>query len=124
MLHGFPLGLQQGSRAQRVIQNSEFPCSLGRLREVKPQKLLVEERLRFTGQAPPPGLLERYPNWQNAYEEEGMPEQDETTLRPADNQSTIDDIVSCTAGDAIFASGQRLPALLVVLCGELAVVNV
>jgi hypothetical protein len=79
----------------------------------------MEERLRFTGENPPPSLWHRFPNWQNAYEEEGLPGQDETTLRPADNQQTIDDDVSVTAGDAMFASGQSAPALLGVLCSEL-----
>ena len=79
----------------------------------------MEERFRFTGENPPPGLWARFPNWQNAYEEEGSPGQDETTLRPADNQQTIDDDVSFTAGDAIFANGQPAPALLGLLCGEL-----
>jgi hypothetical protein len=84
----------------------------------------MEERFRFTGQSPPPNLLGRFPNWQNAYDEEGMPDQDESTIRPADNQCTIDDEVSCTAGDAILASGQKLPALLEVQGGELWTVYV
>jgi hypothetical protein len=79
----------------------------------------MEERFRFTGENPPLRLWHRFPNWQNAYEEEGMPGQDESTLRPADNQQTIDDDVSFTAGDAMLASGQSAPALLWVLCGEL-----
>jgi len=79
----------------------------------------VEERLRFTGENPPVGLWPRFPNWQNAYEEEGFPDQDETTLRPADNQETIDDDVSFTAGDAVLANGQIVPAMLGVLSCEL-----
>jgi hypothetical protein len=79
----------------------------------------MEERFRFTGENPPPSLWARFPNWQNAYEEEGLPGQDETTLRPADNQQTIDDDVSFTAGDVIFANGQPARALLGLLCGEL-----
>ncbi len=84
----------------------------------------MAERFRFTGESPPPSLLDRFPNWQNAYDEEGMPGQDESTLRPADNQSTIDDEISCTAADAILADGRKLPALLEVLCGEAWVVYV
>jgi hypothetical protein len=78
----------------------------------------VEERLRFTGENPPPGLWVRFPNWQNAYEEEGLPGQDETTLRPSDNQETIDDDVTFTAADAVFADGRTVPALLGVLAGD------
>jgi hypothetical protein len=83
----------------------------------------MEERFRFTGQRPPPGLLGRFPNWEPAYDEECMPNQDESTLRPADNQRTIDD-EAWTAGDAILGSNQELPALLYVLRGELCIVYV
>lgn len=65
------------------------------------------------------GLWPRFPNWQNAYEEEGFPDQDETTLRPADNQETIDDDVTFTAGDALLANGQTVPAMLSMLSCEL-----
>ena len=84
----------------------------------------MEERLRFTGENPPVDLWSRFPNWQSAYDEEGLPGQDETTLRPADNQVTIDDDVTFTAGDAVLANGQRVPALLGVLSGELGWVYV
>lgn len=84
----------------------------------------MEERLRFTGGNPPPSLWGLFPNWQNAYDEEGLPDQDETTLRPADNQQTIDDDVSFTAGDAILSSGQTLPAGLCVVSGELDSISV
>jgi len=72
----------------------------------------MEDRLRFTGENPPLHLWGWFPNWQNAYDEEGMPDRDETTLRPADNQRTIDNAVSFTAGDVVLSCGQRLPALL------------
>ena len=86
--------------------------------------MLVEERLRFTGENPPPSLWGRFPNWQNAYEEEGLVGQDETTLRPADNQRAIDDEVSFTAGNVVFADGRTFPALLGVLCGSVGWVYV
>lgn len=79
----------------------------------------MEERLRFTGENPPVELWDRFPNWQNAYEEEGLPGQDETTLRPADNQQIIDDEVTFTVGNAILASGETVATLLGILCGEL-----
>jgi hypothetical protein len=84
----------------------------------------VEERLRFAGENPPIRLWTRYPNWRNAIEEEGLPGQDETTLRPADNQQSIDDDVNFTAGDAVRANGQRVPAMLGLLSGELGWVYV
>lgn len=84
----------------------------------------MEERFRFTGEDPPYRLWGRFPNWQNAFGEEDLSNQDETTLRPADNQETIDDDVTYTAGDAVFASGQICPALLCVQSGEVGWINV
>jgi hypothetical protein len=55
----------------------------------------------------------------NAYDQEGLPSRDETTLRLADNQKTIEDDVSFTAGNAVVADGQSAPALLGLLYGEL-----
>src|SRR4029453_14038477 len=80
----------------------------------------MKERLRFTGNNPPITLSESIPNWQNAYEEETLPDQDETTLRPADTQLAIDDDVSLTVGEVVFANGQRVPASLEVLCDEVS----
>ena len=84
----------------------------------------MEERLRFTGANPPPNLWDRYPNWENAIDEEGEPDQDETTLRPSSNQRTIDDHVSFTAGEAVFADGRKVPALLILVSSELGWVDV
>jgi hypothetical protein len=84
----------------------------------------VSERLRYTGANPPPSVWAQFPNWQNAIDEEGEPDQDETTLRPADNQQFIDDDVSFAAGDAEFAEGLKVPALLSLIAGELGWVYV
>jgi hypothetical protein len=78
----------------------------------------VAKRYRFTGENPPPKLWRRYPNWQYALDEEDIPDQDETTIRPADNQQTIDEYVCLTAGDAVLASGRTVPALLALDSGE------
>ena len=51
-----------------------------------------------------------------------LPDQDETTLRPADNQQVIDDDVSLSAADAELADGTRLPALLSLIAGEVGLV--
>jgi hypothetical protein len=50
--------------------------------------------LRFTGEWPPQSLWSKYPNWEYALDEEDEPGQDETTLRPSENQSNIDDDVA------------------------------
>ncbi len=79
----------------------------------------MAKRLRFTGENPPTKLWVKYPNWQYALEEEDLPDQDETTIRPADNQRSIDDDVCFSAGDAISAGGATFPALLYLISREL-----
>jgi hypothetical protein len=74
-------------------------------------------KLRFTGEWPPPGLWKQYPNWESALEEEGEPGQDETTLRPSEEQRFVISF-GFTAGEVEQANGQRLPALLSV-CDEI-----
>lgn len=67
---------------------------------------------RFTGEWPTPELCQKYPNWEHALDEEGVPGQDETTLRPADVQDSITDDVAYTAAAVTFANGSESPALL------------
>lgn len=79
----------------------------------------MEERIRITGDNPPRHLWTRYPNWENALDEEGLPGQDETTLRPADNQSSIDESVTFTAGNVIFADGRSFPAMISIIARQI-----
>ena len=67
---------------------------------------------RFTGTWPPPSLWERYPNWETALDEEGLPGQDETTLRPSTEAEIVDPAAAFTAGDATQADGTQRPALI------------
>jgi hypothetical protein len=71
-------------------------------------------RLRFTGENPPPELWREYPNWRNAYEEEGEEGQDETTLMPHEIQTHIGEYTSLTAGIARLHDGREFPAFLAV----------
>jgi hypothetical protein len=66
---------------------------------------------RYTGAFPPIEVLAQYPNWQNALEEEGEDGQDETTIRPADEQTYIAEFVTFTAADAVLASGEHAVAI-------------
>jgi hypothetical protein len=66
--------------------------------------------LRFTGTNPPPELWRTYPNWKNAYDEEGEPGQDETTLMPHEVQTHIAPHTSFTAATVRFNDGRRFPA--------------
>jgi len=72
-------------------------------------------KLRFTGENPPLQYLEQFPNWSNAYDEEDEDDQDETTLKPHEEQHFIDDDVSFTAADLTFADGAKQVALLEVI---------
>jgi hypothetical protein len=81
-------------------------------------------KLRFTGEWPPVEYLEQYPNWTNAYDEEGEEGQDETTLKPHEQQAFIDDEVSFTVGDVITAGGKKHLALIEVIRGVPQAVHV
>ena len=82
-------------------------------------KWLMGERIRVTGDFPPLHYLDKYPNWENALDEEGIEGQDETTLRPAEDQSVITTDTSFTAGEIIFGNGRRFIAILEVPWGRL-----
>src|SRR5581483_2980708 len=70
--------------------------------------------LRFTGKNPPPELWQKYPNWSNAYEEEGEDGQDETTLMPHEVQTHIGPHTSFTAGTVQLHDGRQFPAFLAI----------
>lgn len=73
-----------------------------------------EEKLRYTGDWPPPKVLKQYPNWEMAYDEEGVDGQDDTTLRPEEDQSVISCDTAHTAGDVRMADGRTFPAIITV----------
>jgi len=75
-------------------------------------------RLRYTGKNPSIEVLATYPNWTNAYDEEGLEGQDETTLKPENVQTQITDETTFTAGDIEFADARTLPVLISVTFGE------
>jgi hypothetical protein len=56
--------------------------------------------------------VEIYPNWVPALDEEGEPGQDETTIRPDDEQRSIGPFTIYTAADAKLPNGRIVPALL------------
>jgi hypothetical protein len=68
--------------------------------------------LRFTGEYPPVDVLERLPNWEYAVDEENIDGQDETTIRPSNDQDLISNEVAFTAGVVWLANGTCLPAIL------------
>lgn len=84
----------------------------------------MTERLRFTGDWPPPQYLKQYPNWGNAWDEEGEEDQDETTLKPSDEQRYIDDETAFTVAEATLADGKNCLAIIQVDCGDPQVIDV
>jgi hypothetical protein len=65
-----------------------------------------------------PGKFPTPINWGHPLEEEGRRGQDETTLRPAESQSTIDDETVFTTADVHQADGRVIPALIDVSGGR------
>jgi hypothetical protein len=74
----------------------------------------MSNKLRITGDNPSPGLLEQYPNWENALDEEDVDGQDETTLRPAEDQSVIVEY-GFTAGIVWLNDGRECAAIIEML---------
>ena len=72
---------------------------------------MTDQHLRFTGDFPPLDVLERFPNWENALDEEEVEGQDETTIRPTEEQHVLTPEVVFTAGVIIQADGTWLPAM-------------
>lgn len=79
--------------------------------------------LRYTGDWPPPEVLRDFPNWVFAYDEEGVEGQDETTVKPEDQQSFISHETQITAATLLLADGRTLPAVVCMDNGSLAGVS-
>jgi len=77
----------------------------------------MAKKHRYTGDWPPPKVLQRIPNWEMAYDEEGMYGQDETTIRPQEEQTVITSDTVHTAGDVTLADGRTYPAIITVVSG-------
>lgn len=80
---------------------------------------MTDQHFRYTGDFPPLDVLDRFPNWESALDEEDVEGQDETTLRPAEAQHVLTPDVVFTAGVITQADGTRLPAILEVPCGAI-----
>jgi hypothetical protein len=83
----------------------------------------MKDRIRVTGDWPPQQYWDQYPNWENAYNEEGEDDQDETTLRPSLVQSYIHEDTTFTVGEVKSADGQTMVAILTVPGGKLEEAN-
>ena len=68
--------------------------------------------LRYTGDWPPAAVLAQYPNWVFALDEENEEGQDETTIKPEDQQLYISEETSFTAANATQANGIMKTAII------------
>lgn len=85
---------------------------------------MMDERYRFTGEWPPVSLLQRFPNWEYALDEEEVDGQDETTIRPEEQQTRISANTAYTGAKAHFADGRILDAIVEALSGDIRMVVV
>lgn len=73
---------------------------------------------RLTGRQPSPAQLEKWPNWRHCHDEEDEAGQDETTMRPDDEQSVIGAETTGTAFRLSTADGRRFLAFARAADGE------
>lgn len=71
----------------------------------------MAKEFRYTGCWPPPEVLEQYPNWVFALDEEGEDGQDETTIKPESQQAFISEETDFTSGIAELADGAKRDAI-------------
>lgn len=84
----------------------------------------MKDRLRFTGEWPPASLLNQYPNWEYAIDEEDVDGQDETTIRPETQQDVISENTAYTAATAKQADGTERTAIAAIVAGRIDAVDV
>jgi hypothetical protein len=72
----------------------------------------LRTRLRFTPGPPTRAALAKYPLWCMALDEEERPGQDESTIRPSDDQERIDDSTAYVAAVAKTPSGRTFDAMI------------
>ena len=76
---------------------------------------MTNKEFRYTGDFPPTNVLEEFPNWEYALDEEGDQGQDETTIRPAVEQTFIGPSAAYVSGSAIQADGTRIIVMLALI---------
>jgi hypothetical protein len=84
----------------------------------------MSRSLRYTGQWPPPEVLKQFRNWQYALDEEGEEGQDETTIRPIEEQRIITSETDFTTAIATERNGTVRRAIIGINFGEVDSVNV
>lgn len=84
----------------------------------------MAKSLRYTGCWPPLDVLEKYPNWVLAIDEEGEPDQDETTIKPEDQQVFISNETGFTSATVTLANGMAASGVLTFVDGRIDAIDV
>jgi len=106
------------NRALQASCNRGFTITEHPLSENALERNSATQGMRFTDIYPPVELWETTPNWSYAIDEEGRRGQDETTLKPAKNQTVITEDVDYTAGEVWLPDETCHAALIQVSRGE------
>jgi hypothetical protein len=77
-----------------------------------PRRNTSRRWMRFTEVWPPKELWQATPNWRHALDEEGVSDQDETTIKPAQEQRFIAKEVDFTAGEAWLPDDRVIPVII------------
>ena len=71
------------------------------------------EKYRYTGEWPPIEILEKFSNWDYALDEEDVEGQDETTIKPQENQIEVDSATCGSVADISLPSGEKTHGVVV-----------
>jgi hypothetical protein len=85
---------------------------------------LMAKPLRYTGCWPPVDILDEYPKWVLATDEEGEPDQDETTIKPENQQAFISDETDFSVAFVSLANGTTARGVLSFINGKVDAVDV
>ncbi|HLJ88000.1 MAG TPA: hypothetical protein VKZ53_14355 [Candidatus Angelobacter sp.] len=80
--------------------------------QIAPNRKSMQNHLRYTGCWPSLDVLIQYPNWVFIFDEENAEGQDETTIKPEDQQSRISEETCFTTADATLADGRIKTAII------------
>lgn len=80
----------------------------------------MNESVRITGEIPFE-YLAKYANWEYALDEENLDGQDETTLRPSENQEYFTSKVDWTVANARYADGKCFHSIVNTAGGDITV---
>jgi hypothetical protein len=72
-------------------------------------------KYRYTGEWAPIEVLEKFSNWDYALDEEDIEGQDETTIKPQENQKEIDSTTCASVADIDLPSGERIHGIIVLV---------